>query len=151
MKALDMEKRRTDSLLYQMIPRSVADRLRQGEPALNTCEVMNYVYLYLRCLSLSPYLLRLFCDKHFKHFLRLLFQMFHDVSVLFSDVVGFTRICSLISPMGVVTMLNNMYTAFDQITEQHNVYKVSSVHSHVSQYLYRLSLPNGICIIQSRF
>ena len=52
-------------------------------------------------------------------------QMFHDVSVLFSDVVGFTHICSLISPMEVVTMLNNMYTVFDQISEQHNVYKVS--------------------------
>lgn len=50
--------------------------------------------------------------------------MFHDVSVLFSDVVGFTHICSLISPMEVVTMLNNMYTAFDHISEQHNVYKV---------------------------
>ena len=50
--------------------------------------------------------------------------MFHDVSVLFSDVVGFTHICSLISPMEVVTMLNNMYTAFDQISEEHNVYKV---------------------------
>ena len=56
-----------------------------------------------------------------------LFQMFSDVSVLFSDVVGFTHICSMISPMEVVTMLNNMYTAFDQISEQHNVYKVSSV------------------------
>jgi len=52
--------------------------------------------------------------------------MFHDVSVLFSDVVGFTHICSLISPMEVVTMLNNMYTVFDQISEQHNVYKVSA-------------------------
>lgn len=91
MKELDIEKRRTDSLLYQMIPRSVADRLRQGEPALNTCE------------------------------------MFNDVSVLFSDVVGFTHICSLISPMEVVTMLNNMYTAFDQISEQHNVYKVETI------------------------
>lgn len=42
MKELDIEKRRTDSLLYQMIPRSVADRLRQGEPALNTCEVFEF-------------------------------------------------------------------------------------------------------------
>ena len=40
MKELDIEKRRTDSLLYQMIPRMVADRLRQGEPALSTCEVL---------------------------------------------------------------------------------------------------------------
>ena len=42
MKELDIEKRRTDSLLYQMIPRSVADRLRQGEPALTTCEVFTF-------------------------------------------------------------------------------------------------------------
>ena len=42
MKELDIEKRRTDSLLYQMIPRTVADRLRQGEPALNTCEVCKF-------------------------------------------------------------------------------------------------------------
>ena len=55
---------------------------------------------------------------------RFIFQMFNDVSVLFSDVVGFTKICSLISPMEVVTMLNHMYTSFDQISEEHNVYKV---------------------------
>lgn len=31
--------RRTDELLYQMIPRSVAERLRAGEAAVDTCEV----------------------------------------------------------------------------------------------------------------
>ena len=65
-----------------------------------------------------------------------LFQMFHDVSVLFSDVVGFTHICSLISPMEVVTMLNNMYTVFDQISEQHNVYKVSAELSRKHHIVY---------------
>ena len=39
MAKLDEEMKRTDQLLYQMIPRTVADRLRKGEPALNTCEV----------------------------------------------------------------------------------------------------------------
>ena len=36
---LDAEMKRTDSLLYQMIPKPVADRLRRGEPAISTCEV----------------------------------------------------------------------------------------------------------------
>lgn len=40
MKKLDQEMKRTDSLLYQMIPRQVADKLRRGEPATSTCEVM---------------------------------------------------------------------------------------------------------------
>ena len=39
MKKLDTEMKRTDQLLYQMIPKAVADRLRQGEPAMNTCQV----------------------------------------------------------------------------------------------------------------
>ena len=61
MKALDIEKRRTDSLLYQMIPRSVADRLRQGEPALNTCEVIKtciylLIVLILDLLFSLPYI-----------------------------------------------------------------------------------------------
>ena len=39
MKKLDTEMKRTDQLLYQMIPKSVADRLRRGEAAMATCEV----------------------------------------------------------------------------------------------------------------
>ncbi|EDO43095.1 predicted protein, partial [Nematostella vectensis] len=91
MRELDNEKLRTDALLYQMIPKTVADRLRKGEPALNTCET------------------------------------FSNVTILFSDVVGFTTICSLIAPMQVVTMLNCMYTTFDKLSEKHNVYKVETI------------------------
>ena len=39
MKKLDQEMKKTDQLLYQMIPKKVADRLRSGEPAMNLCEV----------------------------------------------------------------------------------------------------------------
>lgn len=40
MKKLDEEIRKTDSLLYQMMPKNIADRLRKGEPAVNTCQVL---------------------------------------------------------------------------------------------------------------
>jgi len=39
MKKLDLEMRRTDELLYQMIPKQVADRLRNGENPVETCQV----------------------------------------------------------------------------------------------------------------
>ncbi len=39
MMKVDDELKRTDALLYQMIPKMVADRLRQGEPAIKTCQV----------------------------------------------------------------------------------------------------------------
>ncbi|CDQ69732.1 unnamed protein product [Oncorhynchus mykiss] len=38
-KKLDEEKKRGDSLLYAMIPKAVADRLRKGITALETCQV----------------------------------------------------------------------------------------------------------------
>lgn len=46
------------------------------------------------------------------------------MTILFSDVVGFTRICSHITPMQVVSMLNTMYTLFDTLSEKHRVFKV---------------------------
>jgi guanylate cyclase len=39
MKKLDIEIKKTDQLLYQMIPKKIADRLRNGEPVINICEV----------------------------------------------------------------------------------------------------------------
>lgn len=39
MKKLDVEIKKTDQLLYQMIPKKIADRLRNGEPVINICEV----------------------------------------------------------------------------------------------------------------
>ena len=53
--------------------------------------------------------------------------MFNSVSILFSDVVTFTEICSRITPMEVVSMLNAMYSIFDTLTERNNVYKVETI------------------------
>jgi len=39
MKQLDEEMKKTDELLYQMIPEKVADRIRRGENPVDTCEV----------------------------------------------------------------------------------------------------------------
>ncbi|XP_028347348.1 guanylate cyclase soluble subunit alpha-1 isoform X3 [Physeter macrocephalus] len=51
-------------------------------------------------------------------------KRFGDVTMLFSDVVGFTAICSQCSPLQVVTMLNALYTRFDQQCGELDVYKM---------------------------
>ena len=47
------------------------------------------------------------------------------VTILFSDIKGFTTVCSHCQPMEVVGMLNSLYTRFDNLIEKHNVYKVA--------------------------
>ncbi|XP_059220787.1 guanylate cyclase 32E [Stomoxys calcitrans] len=83
------EKKKTDMLLYQMLPRSVAESLKRGEPIEAEC--------------------------------------FDCVTILFSDIVGFTQLCSTSTPFEVVDMLNDLYTCCDSIISNYDVYKVETI------------------------
>lgn len=87
-KELTTEKKKSDVLLYRMLPKMVADKLKLGQ-------------------SVEP-------------------ETFSQVTIFFSDVVQFTTLASRCTPLQVVQLLNDLYTAFDSIIEQHDVYKVRS-------------------------
>ena len=46
------------------------------------------------------------------------------VSILFTDIVGFTRICGECDPDDITTMLNKLYLEFDVLCEKYRSYKV---------------------------
>nr|CAD7403925.1 unnamed protein product [Timema poppensis] len=93
---LDGEKQKTDSLLYSVLPISVANELRHQRPVPA--------------------------------------KRYDCVTLLFSGIVGFSDYCAANTDsrgaMKIVRMLNQLYTAFDVLTDPKknpNVYKVETV------------------------
>ena len=50
-----------------------------------------------------------------------------NVTVLFSDIVGFTEIASEVSTPGVIGMLDRLFSSFDIMLLKHDVYKVETI------------------------
>jgi adenylate cyclase len=51
---------------------------------------------------------------------------YDDASVLFADMAGFTARASQASPMQVVQLLDNVFTAFDQLVDEHRLEKIKT-------------------------
>ncbi|XP_032068429.1 guanylate cyclase soluble subunit beta-2-like isoform X2 [Thamnophis elegans] len=88
-KNLEIEKKKSETVLYSMLPKHVANQLKEGKKV----EAGD----------------------------------FSCCTILFSDVVTFTNICSVCEPIQIVDMLNLMYSKFDRLTNIHEVYKVETI------------------------
>lgn len=113
---LAQEKKKTEALLYKMLPRSVADSLRRGQAV--EAESFDAVTVFFRyCLRRTTT----------KSLLILLYGTF-------SDIVGFTKLSAQSTPLEIVNFLNDLYTLFDSILESYDVYKIETIGD---AYMYK--------------
>jgi class 3 adenylate cyclase len=65
--------------------------------------------------------------ERLKHGEQRIVDSFDEVTVLFGDVVGFTRLAGTLSPRELVDLLNDLYSAFDELAERHGLEKIKTV------------------------
>jgi adenylate cyclase len=50
-----------------------------------------------------------------------------DVTVMFADIVGFTRMTEELSPVETVKILNDVFSIFDELADKHSVEKIKTI------------------------
>ena len=88
-KQIEDEQQQSERLLLNVLPRPIADRLKQGESTI--------------------------------------VDSFPAVTVLFADLVGFTTMSVRIPPKVVVKLLDEIFSAFDELAERHGMEKIKTI------------------------
>lgn len=94
------ERAKSERLLLNVLPKPIAERMKNGETAI--------------------------ADHH------------PEVTVLLANLVGFNKLSALISPAEMVSLLNEIHSAFDLLVEKHGVEKIKTFGD---AYLVAAGLP----------
>ncbi|KAL4231586.1 hypothetical protein ACF0H5_009166 [Mactra antiquata] len=98
---LEDERARTENLLHQVLPQSIAKTLIEKGHVVP--------------------------------------EAFESATIMFTDVVDFTTISSMCTPIEVISMLNKLYSTMDERVEIYDVYKVETIGD---AYMVTSGLPN---------
>ena len=65
--------------------------------------------------------------ERLKHENQTIADGFADVSVMFADIVDFTRMAEGMTPQQVFSMLNEIFSLFDELAEKHGMEKIKTI------------------------
>lgn len=86
---LEFEQMKTEKLMLNILPASIAERLKQGEKTIS--------------------------------------GTYENVTILFSDLVGFTEMSSKMSATELVMLLNDLFTSFDMRAQKLGLEKIKTI------------------------
>ncbi len=87
--ALRVEQEKSERLLLNVLPKVIADQLKQDHSAIA--------------------------------------EQFKEVTIMFADIVDFTPLASMMSPTKLVNLLNEIFSSFDKLAEQHHLEKIKTI------------------------
>lgn len=87
--ALRVEQQKSERLLLNILPKAIADQLKQDTSAIA--------------------------------------EHFDQATILFADIVGFTPLSTRMPATQLVSLLNDIFSVFDQLTKKHKVEKIKTI------------------------
>ena len=58
---------------------------------------------------------------------QIIVDTFPDVTVIFSDLVGFTELTTILDPQNLIKLLNTIFSSFDRLAEKHRMEKIKTI------------------------
>jgi len=86
---LSLEQARSEKLLLNVLPKSIANRLKDNDMRI--------------------------ADSH------------ESVTILFADIVGFTKMTASMPPAELVDLLSQLFSCFDKLADQHGLEKIKTI------------------------
>uniref|UniRef100_A0A8C1VNB3 Adenylate cyclase type 7 n=1 Tax=Cyprinus carpio TaxID=7962 RepID=A0A8C1VNB3_CYPCA len=105
---LEIEKRQQENLLQSVLPVYISMKMKLA--IMERC----------KCKDREEQQ-RMVCDNNFHS---LYVKRHENVSILYADIVGFTRLASDCSPKELVIMLNELFGKFDQIAKENECMRI---------------------------
>ncbi|MEM9543423.1 MAG: adenylate/guanylate cyclase domain-containing protein [Cyanobacteria bacterium P01_E01_bin.42] len=98
LEALQQEREKSEALLLNILPYRIVERLKKQH---NTIP--------------QPGLKTLIAEHY------------ETTAILFADIVGFTPFSAQLSPIALVDLLNDIFSAFDRLADNHNIEKIKTI------------------------
>jgi PAS domain S-box-containing protein len=96
--ALHLEREKSERLLLNILPKAIAEQLKQATNSLS------------QDTDRAP-----------------IAEHFEQVTVLFADIVGFTSLSARMSAKELVNLLNQLFSRFDELAQQHDLEKIKTI------------------------
>lgn len=101
--ALRLEQEKSERLLLNILPKVIADQLKQNLWSFSEDGLVR------------------------NNGTALIAEEFDEVTILFADIVGFTPLSVRISPQALVNLLNEIFSTFDRLAEKHGLEKIKTI------------------------
>ena len=101
--ALRLEQEKSEQLLLNILPKAIADQLKQNLWSFSQDALVRH------------------------NGTALIAEQFDEVTIMFADIVGFTPLSARISPQELVNLLNEIFSIFDQLAETHGLEKIKTI------------------------